>query len=179
METSTLSYQFIPHTKRIDPSKFSAPNQDNNIYGRLDQEQFMKSMMCREQHFQDKNLATVLIRAVCNNRANIADKFPKCMVGLDDQDKNGRTALHHCILKNDLNFAKSLVEGGCDMNIPDQFKFTPLIQAVLKERTELVRFLVQAGANMNFKDCDGETALEIAQESKNKEIIEILSAKSN
>ena len=77
-----------------------------------------------------------------------------------------------------VNVVKKLLDNGVD--IDSRFilggNTTALISATTTQRVELVRMLLKRGANTKLKSDDGKTALDIAHETKNKEIIEMLSA---
>ncbi len=52
--------------------------------------------------------------------------------------------------------------------------WTPLMMAVWNSRTDTVRLLLEAGASRDLKDINGKTALHLAMERQQKEIVELL-----
>lgn len=61
-----------------------------------------------------------------------------------------------------------------DLNLQDDLNFTALMYAVREKKPELVKFLLAHHARTDLKGCAGETALSIAQNAKNNEIMQIL-----
>ena len=60
------------------------------------------------------------------------------------------------------------------MNLQDHCKKTPVHYAISSKYVEIVRILADSGANLELKTDKGESALDCAIESGNKEIIKII-----
>jgi ankyrin repeat protein len=74
-----------------------------------------------------------------------------------------------------LGTVKILLEAGADPNLIDEDSgITPLISAVRGQYLGIICLLLQAGAKTNDKDSNGKTALDVAKEIKNSEIIRLL-----
>lgn len=69
--------------------------------------------------------------------------------------------------------ARILLDNGANVNHHDAIKGTPLMSAVDGEHTKMVEFLLSRDAIAGLKS-DGYTALKIAKERNNKEIIALL-----
>ncbi len=67
-----------------------------------------------------------------------------------------------------------LFNHGADISKENDCKYTPLIISVLRAHTELVRRYVERGDDANARDVDGETALSLAIEKNQPEMISIL-----
>jgi ankyrin repeat protein len=65
----------------------------------------------------------------------------------------------------------ALLQAGCDINAADSNGRTPLMYAVRYQRPTAVRLLLERGANEKLKDKSGLTALDLAKQFGNKEII--------
>jgi ankyrin repeat protein len=66
---------------------------------------------------------------------------------------------------------EALLRAGCDINVADSNGRTPLMYAVRYQRPTAVRLLLERGANEKLKDKSGLTALDLAKQFGNKEII--------
>jgi ankyrin repeat protein len=66
---------------------------------------------------------------------------------------------------------EALLQAGCDINAADSKGRTPLMYAVRYQRPTAVRLLLEHGANTKAKDKSGLTALDLAKQFGNKEII--------
>lgn len=69
--------------------------------------------------------------------------------------------------------AKALIEAGAELDIGHQRNY-PLINAIRNRNVPLIRLLVSQGANLMVKDSDGNSALSLARETRNHEIIDPL-----
>lgn len=65
----------------------------------------------------------------------------------------------------------TLLKWGCDITAADRDGRTPLMYAVLYNRHTAVRLLVENGANLSARDNQGASALEIANRSGNREVV--------
>jgi ankyrin repeat protein len=66
---------------------------------------------------------------------------------------------------------EALLQAECDVNAADSDGRTPLMYAALYNRPTAVRLLLKGGANIKAKDKGGMTALDLAEQFGNKEII--------
>ena len=78
-------------------------------------------------------------------------------------------------IKGDLEGAKQLFSDGyVDVNAEDNEGFTALRSAVNNGRIKMVGFLLLNGADVTAKNCYGKSALTIAEEKGDEEIIAML-----
>jgi serine/threonine protein kinase/ankyrin repeat protein len=68
----------------------------------------------------------------------------------------------------------TLLQAGCDVNAADSVGRTPLMYAARYNRFPAARQLLISGANIKAKDKDGKTALDLAKQFGNQEIIRLL-----
>ena len=88
-----------------------------------------------------------------------------------------------CILgimsdKVDTDFAKYLISKGADRDEQNTFGsyagYTPLFWAILYNEEDIVKFLVETGSRTDIVAKNGKTALSLAQENGNENIVKIL-----
>ena len=95
---------------------------------------------------------------------------------LDQQDKFGMTALYVATCYNRHEIVKLLIERGANI-IPQYTGWTPLHIAVKHNKFEIAKTLLERQQNhkwLNNRNCYGDTALHLAAENKNHEIIKLL-----
>ena len=95
---------------------------------------------------------------------------------LDQQAKNGMTALYVATCNNSHDIVKLLIENGANI-IPQDTGSTPLHIAVKHNKFEIAKTLLERQQNhkwLNNKNYYGNTALHLAAEKKNHEIITLL-----
>ena len=63
---------------------------------------------------------------------------------------------------------------GADINSRNKDQLTPLMSACSKGNTEVVKFLLANGAKIMEVDARSRTALHLAVESRNNEVVEML-----
>jgi ankyrin repeat protein len=66
---------------------------------------------------------------------------------------------------------EALLQAGCDLNAADSNGRTPLMYAVRYQQPTAVRLLLEHGADVKAKDKSSLTALDLAKQSGNKEMI--------
>lgn len=102
-------------------------------------------------------------------------------VPVDVPNNDGMTPLHVLAEQitgdNDVNIARILIEAGAPIDAVDSATNTPLMRAIRRENVQLVKFLLEKGANKDIAGPGGRTALEIATDTGNDEIIALLQGK--
>jgi Zn-dependent protease with chaperone function len=103
-------------------------------------------------------------------------------------DSEGSTPLHWSIYGIGFSFeddfegdtspsveaARLLLEAGANVNAVDIYGSTPLLDAVNYETPEMVAVLLEYGADPSIKDENGMSAIDLAREYQNQEIITLL-----
>ena len=97
---------------------------------------------------------------------------------LEAKNVEGSTPLHVAALSNREDSVETLLQNRADVNAIGQNGCTPLHLAVINDNIEIVKLLLHSKANVHleFSDNSGEsyTALDVAEASKNKKIIDLL-----
>ncbi|XP_055958045.1 uncharacterized protein LOC130013258 [Patella vulgata] len=98
-------------------------------------------------------------------------------VDVNMKGDNNNNLLHYVALHNSdqsVEFARSLIERGIDVDHRAYFDITPLITACVNDNINITRVLLKARCDVNVKDCHGTSALMIAVEHQNMELVELL-----
>ena len=93
---------------------------------------------------------------------------------VDLYDKDRRTALSVTARNGNAEVARLLLQAGADADKYHSSRDSPLRIAVRHRHVEVVRLLLDHGADVQDTDITGRTALDHAQESRNREMIELL-----
>ncbi|MBI1820186.1 MAG: ankyrin repeat domain-containing protein [Nitrospirae bacterium] len=117
---------------------------------------------------------TPLINAVNSSNEDTMRALIELGADVNVANSIGRTALRYAVHYGLFEIMKTLIEKGANINSQDISGVTPLIQAVWHNESRMVRYLVDKGADINIKDSERHSALFYADESKNKEVSEIL-----
>lgn len=89
----------------------------------------------------------------------------------------GKTPLIVAVENISLEAVKLLINAGADVNAWNSK--SPLMIAAENKSLEIVKLLINAGAEVNAKDNAGRTALAIAEEYGNSELVQILKKAKN
>lgn len=124
---------------------------------------------------------TALTYAVFENDIEMVKIIVEAGANVNARGNDGNTALHSTIWCSNYEIAKYLISKGADVNIKGGFGATPLIHAIISEQdVEMVKIFIEAGADVNTifsgesPKYNGKSALQIAEELDNKEIINLL-----
>jgi ankyrin repeat protein len=90
--------------------------------------------------------------------------------------RDGRAALMKAVALRHYNLIEMLLKRGADVNaFNSSGSCTPLMLAVLIQDADIIESLLRAGADINLTDHEGRTALDMAKQSNNIQIMNILS----
>ena len=90
---------------------------------------------------------------------------------------NGETAAHRAAINGDIEIINMLYEAEANFNMPDLDGNTPLMYAVTANRRFTVERLVTLGVDINYRNANKETALNVAEKNRFKEIAAFLRSK--
>ena len=93
------------------------------------------------------------------------------------KDEAGKTVLHRAAQVGNAPAVASLLKSGSSVDALTQWKATPLHMAARNNKVAVVKALVEAGASTKLKTYGGDTALEIAQKYKFKDLAAFLDGK--
>lgn len=100
---------------------------------------------------------------------------PSSRSALDALDYEGLSAVQHAVINGNMSAVNLLYHCGADVNnIDGKSGRTALMQAVLQGNVEMVHLLLKCGAFVSKADYSGLSALDIAHQMSNKEIIQLL-----
>ena len=92
-----------------------------------------------------------------------------------DPNKGRLEIVKTCINKGDKKALLMLKKAGMSFKTNPKEHFTPFWYAIFAKKNDMVKFLIENGADPKTKNAAGKTALDMAKEFKNKEIINLLS----
>lgn len=90
---------------------------------------------------------------------------------------NGETAIHKASSAGNNEIIDMLYEAEANLNMPDFDGNTPLMYAITSNRRFTVERLVKLGADINYRNAHKETALNVAEKNRFKEIAAFLRSK--
>jgi ankyrin repeat protein len=125
----------------------------------------------------DLYLESPLHDASLNGQVESAKVLIENGANINARTKWGATPLHMAIsaLENQVEMVTFLLENGAEVNAAiDKDQITPLHKAVRKGLFDVCELLINRGADVNLKTAKGETALDIAREEGNENIVELL-----
>ncbi len=101
---------------------------------------------------------------------------PKELQRLDSRDRNGKTPLHYALLSRDVADIDQLINAGASLFVADSLDQTPLMYAVRSGSGRIVDRVLRAIGRENIDNVDreGRSALLIAAEGGDLEIIELM-----
>lgn len=144
--------------------------------------EIVKYLIAKGANIENKStpFGPALIYAIFNNDIEMVKIIVEAGADLN-VDFHNQTPLHEAVNVKGYETVKYLISKGANVNIKNELsKATPLIYAILvKQDVEMVKVLIKAGADVNTVfDGDsrhkGKSALQIAEELNNKEIINLL-----
>jgi ankyrin repeat protein len=99
---------------------------------------------------------------------------------VNTKDSKGMTPLLLAAQGPDADIVDALIKHGAHINYQQPEKgSTALMLAAQNARLHIVKYLIARGADIMMKDNHGKTALDYAQQSKNKDLIELLEQEMN
>jgi ankyrin repeat protein len=118
---------------------------------------------------------TVLIWAAYKNNTEAVKTLLDKGADVNKVDDDKRTALMLAVDNNNLKMVQDLLENGADVNIQDKNGSKPMEVAVIKNYLKMVQVLLDnSGVNINEVYILGNTALMLAVDNNNLEIVNAL-----
>jgi len=117
---------------------------------------------------------TALILAAMYGHTDAAIALLDRGARVDETDMYGKTALIFAAMKGHTDAAIALLDRGASVDETDRGGNTALIVAAMYGRTDAVIALLDRGASVDEKNRGGKTALDIAKQSRNSDIVDII-----
>jgi len=157
----------ILDNSRLTPLDEAKKNRNNDLqYLLINSEEIIDEM---------KNHREVFSAVFINDTSRIQQLFESKKLNIDYIDsENQFSFLHNAVGQGKTESVRTLLRLGADPDIVAMAGFTPLMVAVYFNHVHLVKILIQAGANKEKQSESGETAYDLAIQSDNPEIIELL-----
>ncbi len=121
---------------------------------------------------KDHDGGTALLNAVFFGYREAAAELLKYKQGIEAIDLNEAVLIAAGM--GHIDILKDMLQNQVNVNVIGRNNRTPLMAAVKFGRVDTVRLLVDNGSDPTPKDNDGSTALIVARDAGNKEIIEIV-----
>ena len=97
---------------------------------------------------------------------------------VNSQSSEGYTASFIAAQTNNLPILEALADAGANLETKGgPFEMTPLAVAALKGHLDIVQYLTAKGVNLQATNKDGKTALALARESGNDDVVKFLEEK--
>jgi ankyrin repeat protein len=125
---------------------------------------------------QDQSGMTPLLRAISGRQVQLAKLLVENGADISVGNRWGQAPLIYALWNRDPGMVQWLLEKGADTNTKDNtpFGYTSLHWSVRMGNKELIELVLGAGADVNLKGSDGKTALQLAREKGETEIVELL-----
>lgn len=142
-------------------------------------------IMYRNQSEEDKKLLRAVmandiqeIKDALTEGADVNARFTKNPDDGGNTKRNGLSALHMAVAKGNIKMTKILLEAGADVDAPDHGHDRPIHMIAnypeRPNRNVMAILLFAAGTDMGAINMIGQTALDIARDDNNEELVEQL-----
>jgi len=101
-------------------------------------------------------------------------------VDIDSKDEHGQTALMNAAHAGKAELVRLLIEKGAGLNHTAKYNLSALMLSIIGRYTEIAQLLIEAGADLNLRSSGsfpGKTALDLAEEAGQSQIVELLRQK--
>lgn len=122
---------------------------------------------------------TFLTKAIKNNDAELVRILLDAGADINKADQNGSTPLIRAYVEDNTELASFLVNSGADVNkivnkVCGYEDITVLMLSCHHGDAAWAKFFLESGTDINITNKSGKTALQIAKENGNEEIIALL-----
>lgn len=124
---------------------------------------------------QDENGMSPLIYAAFFGHEDVVKELLDLGANVNAKGHNGVTVLLAALQKaeND-RIARLLIDSGADVNACDGQGLTPLMTAIYADSNEMTLYLLEKGADVGVKNAKGWTALDLAKQKGNRQLLQVL-----
>ncbi len=124
---------------------------------------------------RDENGMSPLIYAAFFGYDEVVKTLLDCGADVNACGNSGVTVLMAALQKADNeNIARLLIDSGADVNASDGQGLTPLMTAIYIDSLEMTLYLLKKGANVQVKNSKGWSALDLAKQKGNHQLLQVL-----
>ena len=116
------------------------------------------------------------LQAASNGKTQVVELFLTGGMDADVTDEGGTTALIGAARNGHAETVKTLLNHGADPNLSDKAGKTALIWAAAGDDISCVQVLLDKRANVNVAALDHSTALSVAKQKGNTELVKLFAA---
>lgn len=124
----------------------------------------------------DSSGRTLLMEAVIKRDHPLIELLIANRADVNIRDQRDWTALHFAAQEYDIVSTKRLVQAGAEINAIDDYGNSVISRAVLNSqgRGDVITVLIENGADIDFKNRSGFSALDLARNISNYNVIQFL-----
>lgn len=136
-------------------------------------------LLSKNANINAKNIhgLTPLMYAVDRNRIDIVKELIDNGADIEATENTGKTPLMYAALVDNINIVRLLMARGANVNAMDDYQRTPLIHTTMvahANRVVIANLLLVHAAEDEIQDTDGNTALSIAIELEDSQMVSLL-----
>lgn len=126
---------------------------------------------------KDEEGRSIIFHAIIEQKEEFLKKLLNEGVKVNIKDEQGWTPLHYAVQEYSLESVRLLIDHGADVNAKDNFGNTIIWRAVFssKGKGEVINFLKLNNADFNLKNDSGISALDLANNIGNYDVIQFFS----
>src|SRR3990167_7161700 len=157
-------------------SLFSGPNEDLFRAARTGNSAGVEAAIAAGADINavDADNNTALMIALARSYADIARLLLDRGSDVFHKNKCGETVLNRAASSGFIDIVQFILDRGANVNQATCFGYTPLMGAVVRNHADIVRLLLDRGADINYANNYEGTALTLAREWGNNEIVKML-----
>jgi len=125
-------------------------------------------------NIKDINGNTALLLAAGKGNTRVVKKLLEKGADINVQNNDGETPLIRAAEKQSVETILLLLENDADVNILSNTDRNALMRAVYRENVEIAQALIDAGSKLDVVNKDGNTALKIAKDHDQDDIVKMI-----
>jgi ankyrin repeat protein len=126
---------------------------------------------CDHYAEEDHGLCTALFASSSEGHHEVVEELIKAGADIESKDSYENTCLMFAVYKGRARVVQLLINAGCEVDVLDNNEETCLMDAARHGYTTIAEMLLQANCNVLAKNLEGETALDIAKNCGNLDVV--------